>query len=82
MAYDPSILSKIGQMGPNPVGAMQDAYTLKNVIDTSQINQMKLNEERQAVSDQNTLRSLASKYDLSKGEGQAQFFAEAAKVNP
>jgi hypothetical protein len=82
MAYDPSILSKIGQMGPNPVGAMQDAYTLKNVIDTSQINQMKLNEERQAVSDQNTLRSLAGKYDMSTGEGQAKFFAEASKVNP
>ena len=43
-AYDPSVLGDIYKGAPNPIGAMQDAYTLKNVVDTSQLNTLKLNE--------------------------------------
>ena len=45
-AYDPSVLGDIYKGAPNPIGAMQDAYTLKNVVDTSQLNSLKLNEAK------------------------------------
>lgn len=82
MAYDPTVLSQIYKGAPNITGAMQDAYTLKNVIDTSQLNQMKLNEARQEQADTQTLKGILSKYDLSNPEQQSKAFSEAVKVNP
>lgn len=50
--FDPSIISQIPDMGPNPVKAKADAYKLSDLMDTNTLNQMKLSELKQQEGDQ------------------------------
>jgi hypothetical protein len=82
MAINPSDISNIGLAGGSPVEAMAQGYKLADLVDQRAINKMKMAGAQQDMQDMQTLKSLSSKYDVSTPEGQAQFAAEAIKVNP
>jgi hypothetical protein len=82
MAINPSDISNIGLAGGSPVEAMAQGYKLADLVDQRAINKMKMAGAQQDMQDMQTLKSLSSKFDVSTPEGQAQFAAEAIKVNP
>ena len=82
MPINPSDISNIGLSGGNPVEAMAQGYKLADLVDQRAINKMKITGAQQDMQDMQTLKSLSSKFDVSTPEGQAQFAAEAIKVNP
>jgi len=82
MPINPSDISNIGLAGGSPVEAMAQGYKLADLVDQRAINKMKMAGAQQDMQDMQTLKSLSSKFDVSTPEGQAQFAAEAIKVNP
>jgi hypothetical protein len=82
MPINASDIGNIGLSGGNPVEAMAQGYKLADLVDQRAINKMKMAGAQQDMQDMQTLKSLSSKFDVSTPEGQAQFAAEAIKVNP
>lgn len=68
MAFDASPLSTIGD-NFNPSGAIQQAYTLKSLADQDQLNQLRLGAAKREQADQDTIRGILKKQDISTPEG-------------
>src|SRR5437016_1614552 len=82
MAFDPSIISQISDMGPNPTKAKQGAYTLASLIDEQQLGKLKLNEAQSEQADMGKIKDVLAKSDLSTYEGQSKASEAAIKINP
>ena len=82
MAFDPSTIADIGANTPDVPGSMAKAFTLKDMIDTEQLNKLKLVGAKQEQEDNQALRKLASKSDLSTQKGISEYAQKAAKINP
>ena len=79
---DTNTLASIGQGGADIAGSMAKAYSLKDMIDTSQLRQMDMRRQQQDAAEAGQIKTLASQYDLSSADGQNQFTAAVAKINP
>lgn len=82
MAFDPSIISQIPDMGPDPVGAKAKAYTLADMIDREQLNRGQVNEQKQKASDSAAVRNLLKNSDISTYEGKLKAGEAITKINP
>jgi hypothetical protein len=69
--FDPSVISDIGGSGPDIAGSMAKAFSLKDLIDHEQLNKLKINSEKQDLADQQNVRQIMSKSDLSTDKGLA-----------
>jgi hypothetical protein len=67
--FDPSIISQIPDMAPNPIKAKADAYTLSNLADTNTLNKMKLSEAKQQQGDEERYKQILKGSDWSTDEG-------------
>lgn len=69
MAFDPSIISQIPDMAPNPVAAKANTFKLQDMMDTNTINKMKITDAKQQERDQETYKSILKGSDLSTDAG-------------
>ena len=68
--FDPSVISEIGASAiPDVAGARARAYTLADLVNTEQLDRLRLNEEKKQQSDAETVRSILAKQDLSTAAG-------------
>lgn len=72
MAFDPSVIGDIGASGPDVVGSIQKGFQLKDMVDTNQLNQLKLNSAKTDASDQAKAKSILSSSNLSTEKGLAE----------
>ena len=79
---DTNTLASIGQGGADIAGSMAKAYQLKDLIDTTQLRQMDMRRQQQDAAEAGQIKTLAGQYDLSSADGQNQFTAAVAKINP
>ena len=69
-AFDPSVISEIGASAiPDVAGARARAYTLADLVNTEQLDRLRLNEEKKQQSDAESVRSILAKQDLSTAAG-------------
>jgi len=80
MAFDPSVISDIGASGPDLVGSMAKGFQLKDMVDTSQLNQLKLNSLKSEQADDQKAKSILSKSNLQTSEGLAKAQEELNKA--
>lgn len=69
MAFDPSIISQIPDFAPNPMRQKENAYKLADLIDTQQLDRLKLNSAKSAQADQAKAKSILKDADYSTPEG-------------
>lgn len=81
-SFDPSIISQIPDMAPNPIEAKAKAYTLKDLINQEQLGKMTLNREKAEQADLGKIKDVLSKSDISTFEGQTKATEAAMKINP
>jgi hypothetical protein len=79
MAFDPSIISQIGTMGGDPVGAKMKAFQLKDMVDQNTLNALKLRAAKKEEEQSNTLEQLSKSYDIAKSEDRAKMASELGK---
>lgn len=68
MAFDPSIISQIPDMAPNPVAAQGEAYKLKDLQTNQQSNSLKLSQDQKQVADQDKARNILKGTKLDSPE--------------
>lgn len=68
-AFDPSVISAIPDMAPNPVKAKVDAYKLSDLMDTNTLNKMKLTDLKQQQQDEQKYKAILKSSDVSTDEG-------------
>jgi hypothetical protein len=68
MAFDPSVISQIPDSGPNPVEARAQGFKLADLINTEQLNKLRLNQVQTEQSDQLKMKETLKPFDLSKPE--------------
>ena len=78
MAFDPSIISAIPDLAPNPVASQEKALTLKDMMDTQQLRGLQLGAAKKEASESAEVDKILKGSDYSTPEGLA---ATAAKVN-
>lgn len=69
MAFDASVIGSIGKDTPSYGGIMKDALTLKDLINTDQVNKLDLNRKLKDQSDQEKKKQILSGQDISSSEG-------------
>lgn len=69
MAFDPSIISQIPDFAPNPMRQKENAYRLADLIDTQQLNRLKLNSAKATQVDQEKTKTILKDADYSTPEG-------------
>lgn len=70
--FDPSIISQIPDMAPNPVQAKANTLKLQDLMDTQTLNRMKLNEAGKQEQEQETYKSILKGSDLSTDKGATE----------
>lgn len=78
MAFDPSVLSDIS--GPDPVGAKERAYKLKDLIDTEQMDSLRTYQAKQEQTDLEKAKKILSKGDISTPEGMMSTASNLSKA--
>src|ERR1700733_2773006 len=83
MAFDPSPIASIGD-NADMTGAVSKGFQLKDLIDTNQLNQLKLaGAKRQEAEEQEVSKIFKQKgADLSTPEGASKLAGEVARVSP
>lgn len=69
MAFDPSVISQIPEGAPNVIRQQESAYRLADLIDTEQLNRLKLNTAKTAASDQAKAKEILKSANYSTPEG-------------
>lgn len=82
--FDPSIISQIPDMAPNPMGAKKDALTLAGMMDKQQLGALQLREEQRAEKERLAVKDILSreKVDYSSPEGVARTAEKLGRVSP
>lgn len=70
--FDPSIISQIPDMAPNPVQAKANTYKLQDLMDTQTLNKMKLTDAKQQEQEQETYKNILKGSDLSTDKGATE----------
>lgn len=78
MAFDPSVLSDIS--GPDPIGSKERAYKLKDLIDSQQLDSLKLYQAKQEQSDMEKAKKILAKGDISTPEGMMSAASDLSKA--
>lgn len=79
MAFDPSVIADIGASGPDITGSMAKGFQLKDMVDTQQLNQLKLNKEKATLADDEQFKTLSKGANLTTKEGVAEFAQKLTK---
>lgn len=82
MAFDPSIISAIPDMGPNPVKAEERAIGIKEGLDRSQLMDLQLGEQRTQAKERRDVDAILKRSDYSSPEGLAKTAQEVNRVSP
>jgi hypothetical protein len=69
--FDPSVISAIPDMGPDPIGAKQRAYTLANQMDEETIHRMQLQDLKTQQADTLKAKNIIKNADNSSDEARA-----------
>jgi len=77
-SFDPSALQDI--QGPDIAGSIAKGFQLKDLVDTTQLNTLKLNNEKQDLQRKEKMRSLLSTGDVSTDVGVAKKAEEMTKA--
>lgn len=80
MPFDPSIISKIPSMGPNPGAAVERAYQLKDMIDEGQVRDLQLGQLKRQEQEQDAQREILKNTDLSNPQGWMDASQKLAKA--
>lgn len=80
--FDPSIISQIPDMGPNPVKATQDAMTLYDTKNRVQLNALTLQQAKEEQSDHAAAKKILQASDLSTDKGKNEALEKVSKVSP
>lgn len=70
-AFDPSVISAIPDMAPDPIAAKQRAYTLANQMDEATIHHMQLGELKTQQADTQKAKNIIKNADNSTAEARA-----------
>jgi hypothetical protein len=70
-SFDPSIISQIPDMAPDPIGAKQRAYTLANQMDEATIHHMQLQDLKTQQADTLKAKNIIKSADNSTAEARA-----------
>jgi hypothetical protein len=69
MAFDPSIISQIPDMAPNPMAAKANAFKLADLIDSEQLNRLQLNAAKTGQADAAEVKEIMKGADYSTPQG-------------
>jgi hypothetical protein len=67
--FDPSVISQIPDSAPNPIAAKAEGFKLADLINTEQLNQLRLNQVKTEQGDQLKMKDILSREDLSTPQG-------------
>lgn len=70
-SFDPSIISQIPDMAPDPIAAKQRAYTLANQMDEATIHHMQLGQLKTQQADTEKAKNIIKNADNSTAEARA-----------
>lgn len=82
MAFDASVIGGIAESMPDIPGAVAKGYQLRDLINTQQLNSLKLKDAQTNQSEDQQIKDLGKKYDISTREGGMKFTEEVSKINP
>jgi hypothetical protein len=68
MAFDPSIISQIPDAAPNPVKALSNTYTLKDMVNRNKFNELELNAKKSQLADAEKARNILKDADYTNPE--------------
>lgn len=71
MAFDPSTISDIGASGPDITGSMAKGFQLKDMVDSQQLKELKLGQEKATLEDDQKAKTILSGSKLNTQEGLA-----------
>ena len=80
MAFDPSVLQDI--QPPDIVGGIAKGYQLKDMVDTQQLNTLKLNSEKATLAEDEAANKIMKAGDMSTDQGRAKIQEQVNKVSP
>lgn len=77
--FDPSIISQIPDMAPNPVAAKVNTLKLQDLMDTQTLNKMKLGEAKEAEQAQQIYKDVLKSKDISTDKGATEAAEEMTR---
>jgi len=80
MPFDPSVISDIGASGPDISGSMAKGFQLKDMVDTQQLNQLKLKQEKATLAEDEKFKTLSKSANLSNKQGVSEFAEKLTKA--
>lgn len=69
MAFDPSVIGNIPDSAPNPVGAMSQGFKLADLVNTEQLDKLRLNQIKTEQDEAMQMKEVLKKQDLSTPQG-------------
>ena len=78
MAFDPSVISSIGDAGGDPVDAMSKGIGIADALDRTQLNKLHLGQEKRAEKEDLAVQEILKGSDYTTPEGLAKTAAAAA----
>jgi hypothetical protein len=69
MAFDPSIISQIPDYAPDPAGARAQGFKLADLVNTEQLNKLRVNQVQTEQNEQMQMKEILKKEDLSTPQG-------------
>jgi len=82
MAFDPSVIASIGESGPDPVKAQERAFTIKDLMDREQLNQLALGEQKREAKETSQANEILKASDYTTPQGLHETAAKLNKVSP
>lgn len=82
MAFDPSVISSIGDSQYTPVEDMAKAATLKDMTDRNQLQSLQLGEKKAEAADSAKVKSILQQSDYSTPQGLAKTASAVNRVSP
>jgi hypothetical protein len=82
MAFDPSVISSIGDAGGDPVDSIGKAVGIADALDRTQLNKLHLGQEQRAEKEDQQVKAILQQSDYSTPEGLAKTASAVNKVSP
>ena len=82
MAFDPSVISSIGDAGGDPVDAMSKGIGIADALDRTQLNKLRLGQEKRAEKEDLQVQEILKGSDYTTPEGLAKTAAAVNRVSP
>lgn len=82
MAFDPSVISSIGENTPDIAGSTQKALTIKDMMDREQMSQLQLGAAKRQAGEDAQVQSILKRSDYSTPEGLDRTASELNRVSP